>query len=250
MFSLMTTLYFDNHRNNNTTGLLRCQYNPELCHTFSIFAPHLSVILFLQAGKNSRQYVKGETTMKRRTKIIGAALGIAVIATMSLGGMALADDGDVTTAPAPCGNYELRAGNGFGGEMSVTVSELLGLTTEELQALRLEGKSLAAIAESKGITVDALVAAIMETKTEAVEARVAAGTLTRERADVMLQQMEQRTVEAVNRTQTGPAEWRMGGNGNAKNGNGTGQGNAARQGRGGAKAGAAGMSRLGNATAW
>lgn len=189
--------------------------------------------------------------MKRSIKTLLIALGVAAIATLSIGGMALADDGDVTTTPANCGNSELRAGNRYGAVSQETVTDLLGMTTEELQALRLEGNSLAAIAESKGITVDELVAAIMETKTEAVEARVAAGTLTQEQADLMLQQMEQRTIEAVNRTTTGPAEWSRGGNGSG-GGNGTCQGAmAGKGGRGlGARAGIGGMSRLGNTSAW
>jgi len=184
--------------------------------------------------------------MKRSIKIIGIALGVATMATLSIGGMALADDGDVSPTPANCGNYELRAGNRYGAVSEITVSDLLGMTAEELHALRLEGNSLAAIAESKGITVDELVAAIMAAKTDAVEARVAAGTLTREQADLMLQQMNQRTIEAVNRTATGPAEWSMG----ARGGNGTCQGTGARTGgRGGMGAGmrSGTTNQLGNA---
>ena len=45
----------------------------------------------------------------------------------------------------------------------------------------------------------------------AVEAKVANGTLTQDQADLMIQNMTERTEQAVNRTTVGPAEWSRGG---------------------------------------
>ena len=59
--------------------------------------------------------------------------------------------------------------------------------------------------------MDELVNTIIAYKVEAVDARVANGTLTQEQADVMIQQMIERTEEAVNRTDVGPAGWSRGG---------------------------------------
>ncbi|MDD5039190.1 MAG: DUF2680 domain-containing protein, partial [Dehalococcoidales bacterium] len=105
----------------------------------------------------------------------------------------------------------------------------LGLTPEELCDLRQEGKSLAEIAAEQNVTLDELVEGIMAEKIESVQARVDEGTITQEQADLMIQQMTERTELAVNRTTTGPAEWRMGG-GYGKSGEGAGTGMANRWG--------------------
>jgi len=60
------------------------------------------------------------------------------------------------------------------------------------------------IAAAQGVTEDTLVEAILAAKKEAIQERVEAGILTQEQSDRMFQQMEQRTIEAVNRTTVGP----------------------------------------------
>jgi hypothetical protein len=93
------------------------------------------------------------------------------------------------------------------GECSEAVRDLLGLTADQIQDLRNEGQSLVQIAADRGVTEQQLVDAIMTERRTAIEDRVTAGTLTREQADLMLQQMEQNVVKAVNRTSTGKPEW-------------------------------------------
>ncbi|MDP2931660.1 MAG: DUF2680 domain-containing protein [Chloroflexota bacterium] len=133
--------------------------------------------------------------MNKRAKILAATLVLAGLLAVSVTGVALAaGPNSPDGAPLNCG--------GMG--CSDTVSELLGLTPQEIQTQRQAGKSLVEIAAAKGVTENALVNAIMAAKKEAVQARVQAGTLTQEQANLMLQQMEQRTKEAVNRTTTGP----------------------------------------------
>ncbi len=155
--------------------------------------------------------------MKKRTKILGIALVLAAILTLTLGSTVFADAPDDADTSAYCGGQGWHGFMGNGGACSEAVSDLLGLTQEELHELRLEGNSLADIAAANGITEDELVATITAEKTEAVEARVADGTLTREQADLMIQRMTERTIEAVNRTSNGPAEWHGGGmNGNGE----------------------------------
>ncbi|MFC1947252.1 hypothetical protein ACFLXY_04945 [Chloroflexota bacterium] len=149
--------------------------------------------------------------MKKRTKILTIALALAAILTLAIGTAVFADALGNGDTQEYCGGIGWHGFNGIGGTCSDAVSELLGLTQEELHELRLEGNSLADIATSKGIEVDDLVTAIITGKVEAVEARVADGTLTREQADLMIQRMTERTEEAVNRTTTGPAEWSRGG---------------------------------------
>ena len=77
--------------------------------------------------------------------------------------------------------------------------------------------------------------AIMAVKKEAVQAKVEAGILTQEQADLMLQQMEQRTQQAVNRTSVGPPDWSRGNGRGACSGEtglGSGPGGMHRWGRG------------------
>ena len=146
--------------------------------------------------------------MKKRTKILGIALALAAIATLVIGTAVFADaPGDGEIQEYCGGNTGWRGFNGNGGVISDTVSEFLGLTEEELHDLRLEGYSLAEIAELEGIDVNDLVDAIVAEKAEALEAKVADGTLSRERAELMIQQMTQRTEQAVYRTSNGPTEW-------------------------------------------
>ncbi len=47
-----------------------------------------------------------------------------------------------------------------------------------------DGKTLAEIAAEKGITEESLVASIIDARTQEIEALVAAGTITREAADL------------------------------------------------------------------
>jgi hypothetical protein len=133
-----------------------------------------------------------------------------------------------TETQAYCAGYGWHGFQGEGAVCSETVSELLGLTPEELCDLRQEGKSLAEIAAEQNVNVDELVEAIIAEKIEAVQARVDEGAITQEQANLMIQQMTERTELAVNRTTTGPAEWRMGGYG--KSGEGAGPGMANRWG--------------------
>ena len=141
--------------------------------------------------------------MKRRLKLLGMTLGVAALLALTLSSIVFADTPEGTTDGAYGGGY---GWHGFQGEASVcseTVSELIGLTQEEICDQRAEGKSLVEIAAGQGVTEDELVAAIMAEKTEVVQARVDDGTLTQEQADLMFQQMAERTELAVNRTDIG-----------------------------------------------
>ena len=84
---------------------------------------------------------------------------------------------------------------GFPGHMagmpmvgaSQDVAKLLGLTPEELQRQLQAGKSLAAIAQEKGVTTDKLVTTILATPQARLDTLVKNGTLTQQQADQMLQ---------------------------------------------------------------
>lgn len=148
--------------------------------------------------------------MGKRAKMLAVALVAISLLVVSVAGVALAQGpADTDDMPAYCGQG-WGGYHGHGATSSETVSELSGLTPEEIQAQRQEGKSLVEIAAAQGVSEDALVEAIMAAKTEFIQQRVEAGTLTQEQADLMLEQMEQRTLQAVNRTIVGPPDWSRG----------------------------------------
>lgn len=143
--------------------------------------------------------------MTKRAKIWMIALAVAGLLAASITGIALAAD------PATTDDYEAKHWEqpGWGHFhrhrviWSESMSELLGLTPEEIQAQRQEGKSLTEIAADQGVSEDELVAAILADRTEAIQQRVEDGYLTQEQADEMLEWMEQRIHEVVNRTDFG-----------------------------------------------
>jgi len=149
--------------------------------------------------------------MKNKVKFLGIALTLAVVLALSIGTATFAAGPAATTSSPTCG---LGYGNSLQSAVcQAAISELLGMTRDEIHALRLEGKSLVEIAAAKNVTEEQLVAAIMEAKTEALQTRVADGKLTQEQADLMLQNMEQNTIEAMNRVTMGPAEGKGSANG-------------------------------------
>jgi hypothetical protein len=159
-------------------------------------------------NKQSKNIKKGENGMNRKVKLLAISTVLVGILVLVFAGMVQADgprglnNGEWIDCEAECGGWQNRGA----GIASETVSELLGLTHEEIEAQRSEGISLVEIAAAQGVSEDTLVEAINAAKKEALQERVAAGFITQEQADLMLQQMEQRTVEAVNRTTIGPPE--------------------------------------------
>jgi hypothetical protein len=108
--------------------------------------------------------------------------------------------------PTPESEVPFRAGplgrGGFfgmgGGDrwtMFDTAAEALGLTPEELFAELHEGKSLDEIAEEQGVEMDAVRDAMDavrdEARQQAIEQAVEDGNMTQERADWMLEGLEQ-----------------------------------------------------------
>ncbi len=67
----------------------------------------------------------------------------------------------------------------------VVLSELSGLSVEEIREQRVEGTSLGDIAEANGVTKDAYIAELVSRATAAIDAAVEAGRLSEERAQTM-----------------------------------------------------------------
>ncbi len=141
--------------------------------------------------------------------VVASALGLSLI--VSVVGVSLAADPAPTAIPKITQGQRgpmngrgigMGAGPGYQGN-SGRVGDLLGITAEEIHAERAAGKSLAQIAQDKGIDEATLVATILDARKAALDARVAAGTLTQEQADAAYAQMQTRVKESVNRTAVG-----------------------------------------------
>ncbi len=79
-----------------------------------------------------------------------------------------------------------------------TAASYLGLTQDELRDQLRGGDTLAQIAKEEGKSVDGLVQALVEAAKKKLDAAVAAGRLTEERADLIEQDLEERTRDLVN----------------------------------------------------
>jgi hypothetical protein len=120
------------------------------------------------------------------------------------------------SAAGPSNNSRgIPSGQG-GGSIIDEVSDLLGLTPEQIQEQRQAGQSLVQIAATKNVSEEALIKAIMADRQEAILKLVAAGTITQAQADQRLALMQERVKLAVNRTAVGPPDW-AGANGNGQN---------------------------------
>ena len=82
----------------------------------------------------------------------------------------------------------------------VVLSELSGLSVEDVRASRVEGTSLADIGEANGVTKDAYVAELVSRATAAIDAMVEAGRLSEERAQTMKDGLADRVDSIVTNT--------------------------------------------------
>ncbi|MFN8633075.1 MAG: hypothetical protein U0893_04410 [Chloroflexota bacterium] len=92
---------------------------------------------------------------------------------------------------------------GAGGTMHAAIAAALGMSTDELFAALRSGKTVAQIAQEKGVDFETVVKAALDAHDKALDAQVAAGRLTREQADWMDAHMEA-NVRAMLSGQYGP----------------------------------------------
>ena len=157
--------------------------------------------------------------MFRRVAVIAATLSAVAILGSTVVGSALAQGPTPAQVPSPVAPTGLglrlggRAGGpAWGGQATLdVVSKLTGLKVEEIQDLRQDGKSLAQIAQAKGIATDKLVTAILAAKKAVVDGLVKDGKLTQVQADAMIANMATQVETAVMRTTVAPVNGRGGG---------------------------------------
>ncbi|MFW2380262.1 MAG: hypothetical protein ACN4GZ_00790 [Acidimicrobiales bacterium] len=151
-----------------------------------------------------------DTNTPRRSTVRTGLAGVAVTTAALVGGLtvlpALAGAQDVEPeapeTPAPdSAEAELgrhRHARGFLKHNSEVVSELLGLTPEEIRAAFVEGTTLAELSEAQGVPVADLIDALVTEAETHVAERLEAGDITQDQADRFLADLEERVTARVN----------------------------------------------------
>lgn len=174
---------------------------------------------------------------------LGLAAGATVVV---LAVMGVLFSTALAAGPGPKAGY----GDTIGGrDVPLAVAaELTGLTEEQLLAELEGGTTIPALLEEKGIDLSVFHQAVAEARQAAVEEAVAAGTITQEQAQRMLQRMQERQAageQGPHGPQAGAQQMRgngtcdgtgphgpMAGSGYGESGDGTGPGQSHRYGAG------------------
>ena len=94
-------------------------------------------------------------------------------------------------------------GHGIRGHGLDAAATALKMTEAELRTALAGGKTLAQVAQDKGVSVDTLVAAMVKAEKARIEQAVTDKRLTRGEADVRLADLTARVTERVNSTRPG-----------------------------------------------
>lgn len=89
---------------------------------------------------------------------------------------------------------------------STIVTDATGLTEDELRDAMMNGSTIAELIEANGGDVDAVIAELIAEATTELTAKVEAGDITQEQADVMIANMEARITDHMNGTFSAPME--------------------------------------------
>lgn len=101
--------------------------------------------------------------------------------------MASTEDADNDSFAGKCGQT-IQKGYGM---MSEAVADLLGMSQEEVQAEKENGKSIAEIAQEKDVDEQALTDSMIEAKNQRLQESVENGYLTQEQADEKMEWMKE-----------------------------------------------------------
>jgi len=128
--------------------------------------------------------------MSRRTKVLTIAISLAVVTLLTIGGIALADDSRNCEKP-----FGPRIGKMAACGPNGLLTEVLGLTPEEIKAELQAGKTIIEIAAAQGFTEEQLKEAMNAAMAAKLQQKVTDGTLTQEQADRMLQRLQDWSTE-------------------------------------------------------
>ena len=134
--------------------------------------------------------------MNKLVKVGVVGLLVVGALTALVGGVALAQDETPVIPEGPLPHAEGRGlGRGMGDQVELeAAAEALGMTVDELKTQLWGGKTLADLAEEKGIDLADVQAAVQAAQEaalrEKIEQAVADGTITQEHADWLLEGLE------------------------------------------------------------
>ena len=149
--------------------------------------------------------------MKKWFKISGIVAALAALSVLSFAAVSFAQTETPDAQPGLVERFRSGMQDHFGGpggtrgmrggemnadrtEQNAVLAEALGMTEDELQAARDAGQTLTEIAEAQGVDLDTLQATLSADRLEAMKTtlaeKVAAGDITQEQADAMLEKME------------------------------------------------------------
>ena len=127
--------------------------------------------------------------MSKKLKLLTIAIAVVGIVALSIGGVALAND-----AQDEGKAFHTRMGKA--GHFGL-ISEVLGLTPEEIKSQLQDGKTMADIAAAQGFTEEELKDAMLAAMTEQLQQKVAEGIITQEQADRILERMQERAEDGM-----------------------------------------------------
>lgn len=122
---------------------------------------------------------------KKVVTVVGAAVVVAALGLFAVGAVSAGEPAPTPDGKAPRGGPWGHMGRGV-GIVSDAVTELLGMTRQEVHEERVAGKTLAQIAQEKGVTDQQVIDALLAGRQEAIDQAVKEGKLTQEQADWLL----------------------------------------------------------------
>ena len=170
--------------------------------------------------------------MKKRWTII-AVLTLALLLTGGTVLSASAASNSAADTPAGLLRQGIMAGQQRVQTALNVVADLTGLSIEDIRAERVEGKSLAAIAETEGISEQTVIDKVIAERTAVLEQLKADDKITDAQYENCISNMQERIKANIERTAVGPANGNMnGGSVGRAQGNGQGLGQGSGMGRG------------------
>lgn len=115
----------------------------------------------------------------------------------------LVDAGTITQAQADAVTTALKDARPIGhrggpkGNPQV-VADALGVTVDDLKAAHDAGKTIATLAQEKGVALDTVITKIVDAEKAQIQAKVTAGELPQAKADEILANLQQRVTDRVN----------------------------------------------------
>ena len=126
--------------------------------------------------------------MSKKMKTLIVAVSSVVILTLAISGIAVSGIARADDSQGTPGAEHPHRGPGPSFD---TLSEILGLSADEITAQLKEGKTITEIAAEQGLSEEELQQALYAAMAEKLAQKVADGSITQEQADKMLERMQE-----------------------------------------------------------